>query len=77
MYFETIYGGQEPRRNRVVEPARRATQPGGIMVPWNRFFWGPLKFENSGLEKAVHVPDFVQYTVWYFLVKIFHVLIYQ
>ncbi len=28
--FLTIYGGKEPSRNRIVVPARQATQPGGI-----------------------------------------------
>ncbi len=28
--FRTFYGGQEPSRNRVDEPARQATQAGGI-----------------------------------------------
>ncbi len=28
--FRTIYGGQEPSRNRIVVPARQATQAGGI-----------------------------------------------
>ncbi len=28
--FKNVYGGQEPRRNRVIVPARQATQAGGI-----------------------------------------------
>jgi hypothetical protein len=28
--FLTIHGGKEPCRNKVVVPARQATQPGGI-----------------------------------------------
>ena len=39
--FRTICGGQEPSMNRVVVPARHATQAGGI--PWNRFL-GFLEF---------------------------------
>ncbi len=32
-----VYEGQEPSRNRAAEPARQATQPGGIGSLYTRF----------------------------------------
>jgi hypothetical protein len=47
-------GGLEPNRNRVIVPARQATQPGGIgtLEPVLRL----LKFKNSGALLARRMP---------------------
>ncbi len=52
--FRTIYGGKEPSRNRVLVPARRASQAGGIDSLWNRFL-GSIYVQKFGLcTKSVH-----------------------
>ncbi len=49
--LETIYGSQEPRRNRIFVPARQATYRLAEPIPWNRFL-GPLKVQKFGLWRA-------------------------
>jgi hypothetical protein len=44
--FETIYGDEEPSRNRVVDRPARVHRL-AESIPWNRFM-GPLKFKNIG-----------------------------
>ncbi len=54
--FETIYGGQEPSRNRVVIPARQATQPGGI-DSWESILGLLKSLKNRAQYQSLQSPD--------------------
>ena len=57
VFLNNLYGGQEPRRNRVVVPARQVTQPGGI---------GPLK-SILGILKSLKIRALASRTTTLFL----------
>ncbi len=61
--FQTIYGGYEPNMNRVVVPARQATQPGGIgslesiLRLLKSLKFGPLPWNKKSKETRNSVPN--------------------